>query len=234
MSAKKGTFPPVLLTCPVFLIGKKRYFSPDPFNQCFTLVKKRYFSPILVVSVLQWGGKGSSPLALHLGHSALPWQCLALHLGHPTLPCVSPQAMGTQREPSHALHCLWGTQHCPCLAAMPCAAPWVPSMSPAIPCVGHGATHLQMACGVIQLFVGSPNSPSCHWHGVTNAHAGGMALVHHHGAGGLRCTQLPLAWGHPTQSGVGSPNSPSCHWHWGHPTPPAALPPIAIANSISI
>ena len=168
MSAKKGTFPPVLLNCPVFLIGKKRYFYPDPFNQCFTLVKKRYFSPILVVSVLQWGGKGSSPLALHLGHSALPWQCLALHLGHPTLPCVSPQAMGTQREPSHALRCSWGTQHCPCLAAMPCAAPWVPSMSPAIPCVGHGATHLQMACGVTQL----PQLPlawghkcSCWWHG---------------------------------------------------------------------
>ena len=108
MSVKKGTFPPVLLTCPVFLMGKKRYFSPDPFNQCFTLVKKRYFSPILVVSVLQWGGKGSSPLALHLGHSALPWQCLALNLGHPTLPCVSPQAMGTQREPSHALRWPWG------------------------------------------------------------------------------------------------------------------------------
>ena len=135
------------------------------------------------------------------------------------MPCVSPQAMSTQREPSHALRCSWGTQRCPCLVAMPCAAPWVPSVSPAMPCVGHGATHLQMACGVIQLFVGSPNSPSCHWHGATNAHAGGMALVHHHGAGGLRCTQLPLAWGHPTQRGVGSPNS---LWGLSHPTPPAA------------
>ena len=135
--------------------------------------------------MLQWGGKGSSPLALHLGHSALPWQCLALHLGHPVLPCVIPQAMGTQREPSHALRWPWGTQHCPCLvAAMPCAArqPPVSSVSPAMPCAAHGATQLQMACGVTQLFVGSPNSPSCHWHGATNAHAGGLALVHHHGA----------------------------------------------------
>ena len=149
--------------------------------------------------------------------------------GHPTLPCVSPQAMSTQREPSHALRCSWGTQRCPCLVAMPCAAPWVPSVSPAMPCVGHGATHLQMACGVIQLFVGSPNSPSCHWHGATNAHAGGMAWHWCTTMVLVACAAPSCLWhGGTTQlqmaCSVGSPN-----FLWGHPQLPQL--PLAWATN---
>ena len=157
--------------------------------------------------------------------------CLVLAMGHPALPlpggsnalrCTS----STQREPSHALRCSWGTQHCPCLvAAMPCPAPPVPCMSPAMPCAAHGATQLQMAW-----HVGSPNFL---WGHPTPPAATGMGpqmlmLVAWLGTGAPQwCWWLAL---HPAASGMGPPNSkrcgvtqlfvgpvppnsPSCHWH---------------------